>query len=291
MENLLTPAAVRQIAQEVFREQRQDLLKSLERQFRPLWAPQPMWPEWVETTLRELIAVQERTEQHIEELTEAQKRTEARVEELAEAQKRTEEQVRYLAERLDGVEQRLDGVEQRLDGVEQRLDGVEQRLDGVEQRLDGVEQRLDGMEHHLEDVDHQLGQIGNVLGLHTEVEAQDVLLYVLEQKGYHILQHPRSLDLDGEVDIAVSVQSPEGEQIWVLTEVKARARLKNLRRWAEQLSSERFAQRLAEQGVTRPYLPYLFGSRVYQIVEEEAQRLGIGILDPDGERVVPTVIR
>ncbi|HFD40091.1 MAG TPA: hypothetical protein ENJ31_09655, partial [Anaerolineae bacterium] len=111
MENLLTPAAVRQIAQEVFREQRQDLLKSLERQFRPLWAPQPMWPEWVETTLRELIAVQERTEQHIEELTEAQKRTEARVEELAEAQKRTEARVEELTEAQKRAEERLTRLE------------------------------------------------------------------------------------------------------------------------------------------------------------------------------------
>ena len=140
-------------------------------------------------------------------------------------------------------------------------------------------------------LDHRVGLIANALGVDTEVDAQEVLLYVLEQKGYQLLEPPRALDLDGEIDVAVPVETPEGERAWVLVEAKARAKLKGLRRWAERLTSPGFIQRLEDVGVTRPLLFYLFGLRVYQIVENEARKLGLGVLDPDGERVAPTLIR
>ncbi len=279
-----------------------------------------------EERVAELIEAQERTELRVEELAEAQKRTEERVEELAEAQKRTELRVEELAEaqkhaeerltRLEATvaelaeaqkhteeqiallvatqrkfEERLSRVEHRLDGVEDRLERVEHRLDGVERRLDGVEHRLDGVERRLGGVEHRLGVLDNALGVDTEVDAQDTVMYVLEQKGYRCLERPRALDLDGEVDIVLPAETPEGERVWVLVEAKARARLKELRRWHRRLHSPGFVRQLEEQGITPPFLFYLFGLRVYRIVENEAQNLGLGVLDPNGERVEPTLLR
>jgi len=122
-------------------------------------------------------------------------------------------------------------------------------------------------------------------------EAEEILTYILEQKGYRLLETPYALAVDGEVDVVARAETPDGEQVCVLVDVKARARLKELRRWSDRLRDTAFQQRLAETGVTRPFLPYFFGLRVYQIVDDEARRLGIGVLDPDGERVAPTLLR
>jgi len=200
----------------------------------------------------------------LRELAEAQKRTEQRVGELAQAQKRTEARFEELIEIQKDLEEKVGQVILVQWRMEERQDAIE----------------------------HQLGRIADVLGVvEAEVEAEETLVYVLEQKGYRLFRSPQALDLDGEIDVVVPAETPEGEQVWVLAEAKARARLKGLRRWAQRLASPGFVQRLEGQGVTRPYLFYLFGLRVYQLVEDEARKLGLGVLDPNGERVAPTLIR
>ncbi len=151
------------------------------------------------------------------------------------------------------------------------------RLQHVEERLDRVELRL--------------GRVEDLLGVDIEVDAQDILTYVLEQKGYRLLDVPRPWDLDGEIDMVVPVETPKGECHWVLVEAKSRARFKELRRWAQRLQSEGFIRQLEERGASRPYQFYLFGLRVYSLVVEEARRLGLGVLSPEGEEVAPVPIR
>ncbi len=364
---------VRRIVREAV--QQPDVIQALERRFRPLWVPQPTWPGWVETVLRELTEAQKRTEARLGELAEAQKRTEERVEELTEAQKRTEARVGELVEAQKRAEERLTRLEitvQELAEAQKRTEArveelaeaqkhIEERLTRLEitvqelteaqkraeerlTRLEITVQKLTEAQKHIEErltrleitvqelaeaqkrteerlirleitvqelaeqmaslaaahqrleervdgMNKRLGRLENLLGVDIEVDAQDIVTYVLEQKGYHLLDTPHPLDLDGEIDLAVPVETPDGDQVWVLLEAKARARFKELRRWAQRLHSEGFVRRLEERGVNRPYLFYLFGLRVYSIVEEEARRLGLGVLGPDGERVEPTPIQ
>jgi chromosome segregation ATPase len=224
----------------------------------------------LENALAELAQAQkytgervDRLEDVVAELAQAQKRTEDRVEELAQAQKRTEERVEELAQAQKRTEERVAELAQAQRRTEERVDSLDRRV----------------------------GLIGNVLGLEAEGEAEETLVYILEQKGYQLLETPYALAIDGiEIDIVVSAETPSGERVSVLVDVKARARLKELRRWSNRLQDAVFQAQLVDVGVAKPFLPYFFGLRVYQIVDQEANRLGIGVVDPNGERVEPTLM-
>jgi len=212
----------------------------------------------------------DRLENALAELAEAQKRTEKRVDrleialnELAEAQKRTEARVEELAEAQKRTEDHLAQLAINQQGILVRLDRLE----------------------------HQVGLIGNALGIEVEGEAGEIVAYVLEQQGYRLLEMPYALAINGEVDIVIKAETPDGESVSVLVEAKTRARLKELRRWHSRLQDQAFQQQLVDAGVKKPFLPYFFGLRVYQTVDTEARKLGIGVLDPDGERVAPELLR
>jgi len=283
---------VREIAHQVFREQaetlrkeiRQDELRSLERslnrQIEQTWQAIRSLTEQVAA----LTEAQKRAEERLEGVENRLERLEVTVAELAEAQKRAEE-------RLEGVENRLEGVENRLERLEvivAELAEAQKRTEEQVAQLAATQRRV---LERLDVLDHRVGLIGDVLGIEAEGEAEETLVYVLEQKGYRLLEAPCALSVDGEIDVVVRAETPDGEPVWVLVDVKARARLKELRRWSGRLRDPAFQQRLAEAGVVKPFLPYFFGLRVYQIVDDEAHRLGIGVLDPNGERVEPTLLR
>ena len=64
--------------------------------------------------VRDIAAIQKRTEVKVEELAEAQKRTEVKVEELAEVQKRTEAEIRQLAQAQKNTQQEVGGIANTL---------------------------------------------------------------------------------------------------------------------------------------------------------------------------------
>ncbi len=239
----------------------------------------PEMAAWVQTIVAPMIQEQmEATRQAIRKdelgrlertISEAQKRTDSRLDrleavvvELAEAQKRTEARVEELAEAQKRTEEQVAKLAATQLGMLERLYSL----------------------------DHRVGLISNVLGIEAEGEAEEILAYTLEQKGCRLLEAPYALAVDGEVDVVTRVETPDGEQVYVLVDVKARARLKELRRWSSRLNDPDFQQQLAVAGVTKPFLPYFFGLRVYQVVDDEARRLGIGVLDPNGERVTPALL-
>lgn len=192
----------------------------------------------------------------IHALTEAQTRTEKRVEELAQAQARTEERLT-------------------------RLEDVVEHLAEAQTRTEEAVARLS----------RHVGRLSNLIGADLEVDAEELLVYVLKQKGYRPLGPAHPIAVDGEVDVAVPVENPQGERLWALVEAKARVREKELRQWARRLKEADFLQRLAEARIERPYLPYIFGLRIYPQVIEVAQDMGIGVLDSRGERVVASPLR
>ena len=206
----------------------------------------------LEETVAKLAEAQRRTEQRLEELAEAQRRTEQRLEELAEAQRRTEQQLQELAE------------------AHYRLEEV------VTQLIRRVDQ-----------MSLQLGQLSNRLGLDLEVDAEEVLMSLLEERGIRPLREPFAIEVDGEMDVVVPVELPTGERPWIIVEVKGRLRRKELGEFLQRLQRPWVQERLQKEGIQKPYLPYAFGLRVYADVDRMAREAGIGILTFRGERIPP----
>ncbi len=313
----MTPELEKRI-REIVREAVQEYLASVQKATGERWPVhviQPTWPSWVETSLHQLTEAvhdladaQQRSEERltrlettVQELADAQQRSEERltrleatVQKLADAQQRSEERLARLeatVQELADAQQRSEERLTRLEATVQELADAQQRS---EERLTRLEVRIDEFSEQLTQMQKELRsdieRINNVLGLDAECEAQEVLLYVLGEKGYELLEMPTSLDIDGDVDVAACVTSPEGERYWVLVETKGRGRVKDLRRWSQRVRSEGFHEKLARFGVQPPYLCYFFGVRIYRPLVVEAQKLGIGVLDPDGERVPPVPI-
>ncbi|MGC8874484.1 MAG: hypothetical protein ACP5SI_08580 [Chloroflexia bacterium] len=139
----------------------------------------------------------------------------------------------------------------------------------------------------MRDLSKQVGQLADRLGLDLELDAQEVLRDVLERKGFRLAREPFAVIVDGEADVVAAVESPEGRRFWVLVEVKGRVRRREMGEWLERLGDASFRERLRQEGVEKPYLPYVFGLRLYGGVEEMARDSGVGLLDWRGERVAP----
>jgi len=289
MTTLEKEARVRELIQQIFQEQREELRREIREE--ELGALRQEIEVQISRVWEAIGALTER----VDALVTAQQRTEERLEQLAEAQQRTEERLEQLAEAQRGIEERMARLEEAQIRTEERLERLEatvQQLAEAQRRTtENLERLRQYTDERIKQLEQQLGHIVNILGVDVEADAQDTVVYILRQKGYRLLGPPYALALNGEVDVIARVETPEGKQVWVLVEAKTRARLRELRRWAEQLRDRDFLQRLAEAGIDKPYLPYLFGLRVYQIVDEEASKLGIGVLDPDGERVAPRLLQ
>lgn len=264
MPETIPTAQVEEIARQVFWEQietlRQDLLEEARAQVQ-----------------RSAEAQANRVWEAIHALTEAQTRTEKRVEELAQAQARTEERLT----RLEAAVERLAEAQARTEERLIRLEDVVEHLAEAQARTEEAVARLS----------RHVGHLSNLMGADLEVDAEELLVYVLKQKGYRPLGPAHPIAVDGEVDVAVPVENPQGERLWALVEAKARVREKELRQWARRLKEADFLQRLTEARIERPYLPYIFGLRIYPQVIEVAQDMGIGVLDSRGERVVASPLR
>jgi len=226
----------------------------------------------LEAAVQELAEAQRRTEQRVEELAEAQRRTEQRVEELAEAQRRTEQRVEELAEAQWRTEQRVE----ELAEAQRRSEEAQRRTD---ERVDVLAQKVD----HLS---VEVNNLRRTIGATVEEEAEDWVMVLLEQKGYQILEEPRQVRMDGEVDVAIPA-ARDGQALWAVVEAKTRLSRREIEDWANRMRSEGFRQRLAQHGVPGPYLVYIYGLRVDTACDAAARRFGIGLVTGRGERVPP----
>ena len=268
-----------------------------------------------EERIEALLEAQRRTEERLEALAEAQRRTEERlarleatVQELVEIVRRHEERLASVEERLASVEERLASVEERLARLEETVAKLAEAQRRTEQRLEELaeaqrrtEQQLQELaeaHYRLEEVvtqlirrvdqmSLQLGQLSNRLGLDLEVDAEEVLMSLLEERGIRPLREPFAIEVDGEMDVVVPVELPTGERPWIIVEVKGRLRRKELGEFLQRLQRPWVQERLQKEGIQKPYLPYAFGLRVYADVDRMAREAGIGILTFRGERIPP----
>ena len=166
---------------------------------------------------------------------------------------------------------------------------TEERVTRLEAAMERLEATVQSLADTVGQLARQVGHLSNLIGADLEVDAEEILTYTLKQKGYRPVGPAYPIELDGEVDVALPLESPQGERLWALVEAKTRVRQQEVEKWGRRLESQRFLRRLAEARIEKPYLAYIFGLRIYPEVIATAEEAGIGVLDFRGERAAAIV--
>ena len=251
--------------------------------------------------LTQVLEVQRRHSEAIERLTETQQRHSELIEQLIATQQRHSE----LIEQLIATQQRhseeiaeMRAVQQRHAEAILRLEETQQRLiqefealrQEVRAEIREVREELREVREEVKELRSEMGRMTQTLGLTMEEHAEDVLITVMERKGWRLIRGPNSLSLDGEIDLIAVFEDETGQQRTVLMEVKLRLSRREVEAWADRVRSEGFIQQLQEQGFAAPYHPYVFGFRIDVAADEMARRRRMGLMTSRGEIVEPEVI-
>ena len=111
---------------------------------------------------------------------------------------------------------------------------------------------------------------------------------MLPEKGYRLLGDPSPVDLGhDEVDSAVAFDDGSGARTAVV-EAKFRLRASHVQDFARRLATPGWAGAMAHAGFRPPWVPYVYGGRVYADALAAAKSAGIGVLGPGGERRAPS---
>ncbi len=244
--------------------------------------------------LTQVLEVQRRHSEAIERLTETQQRHSELIEQLIATQQRHSE----LIEQLIATQQRHSEEIAEMRAVQQRHTEAILHLEQVQQRLiqefDALRQEFHELRSEVrqavQELRSEMGRMTQALGLTVEEHAEDVLITVMERKGWRLIRGPNSLALDGELDVVAVFEDEAGQQRTVLMEVKLRLSRREVEAWADRVRSEGFIQQLQELGFAAPYHPYLFGFRIDVAADEMARRRQMGLMTSRGEIVEPEVI-
>jgi len=210
---------------------------------------------------------------------------------LAEAQRQTEERLERFEKATQANFARVwEAINSLNDRLEKFIQTTEANFARVWEAINSLAEAQRRTEEALMQLARQVGHLTSLVGGELEVDAEELLVYALKQRGYKLLGDPQPFLMDGEVDVVVPVETPDGTKAWALVEAKLRVRLRELKGWLTRLSDPDFRHQLASRGVTKPYLPYMYGLRIYPEVEEIAEKEGIGLLNPRGEKL-PARIR
>jgi hypothetical protein len=133
----------------------------------------------------------------------------------------------------------------------------------------------------------ELARFTTKLGLEIEEEASEILLWVMEQKGWQPVEGPYPLAMNGEVDVVAVFANEQGQRITVLMEVKLRLNRRTVDAWANRVRSEGFVRRLQRHGLTPPYWIYLFGFRIDRTAAKRAEQRQVGVMTARGEMFPP----
>lgn len=78
------------------------------------------------------------------------------------------------------------------------------------------------------ELSRHMGYLSNLIGADLEVDAEEILRYTMRQKGYRLLGPARPVEIDGDIDVALPVESPAGQRLWAVVEAKTRVREKEV---------------------------------------------------------------
>jgi len=247
----------------------------------------PQIVQKISITIQELAEAQKRTEESLNKLTtrvdgltaRVDKLSE-RVDELAEAQKRTEESLNKLTARVDKLSERVDELAEAQKRTEESLNKLTTRVDKLSERVDELAEAQ-------KKTSYQLARLENRIGVSTEEEAADTLRYVLEKKGYRVVNGPINLPLNGEIDVVYQITDPTGRMMTAVLEAKVRLSWRAVEAWAQRMRSSDFRSALQAAGLPAPYLVYAYGMRADPSAHQAAETFGIGLITGRGEEVAP----
>ncbi len=121
----------------------------------------------------------------------------------------------------------------------------------------------------------------------SEESCAAVLGAMAYRKGWTVLDNPGLIDIGkGEVDVRGRFDTPIGG-VAILAETKSRLRGSHVSKWASRVGGSAWREQFLYPGFEGQVLPYVYGTIIYDDAFIEAERLGIGVIGPGGERVAP----
>ncbi|PWH20380.1 MAG: hypothetical protein DDG59_00415, partial [Anaerolineae bacterium] len=133
----------------------------------------------------------------------------------------------------------------------------------------------------------ELGGLKALIGASLEEEATAVTETVMRQKGYRLLEEASTLRLNGEVDVILRIEDPQGRQITVVAEAKTRLSRRDVIAWAQRMRSAGWRKRLEKAGYPAPYWVYAYAIRADRSAKEAVREIGIGLIKGEGEVIAP----
>ncbi len=109
----------------------------------------------------------------------------------------------------------------------------------------------------------------------------------MRQKGYRLLGEASPLRWDGDVDVILPVEDPQGRRVTVVMVSKTRLSRRDVVSWAARMKSESWRKQLAEAGYAGPYLVYVYAIRADTSAREAVVKAGIGLMKGEGEVIAP----
>ncbi len=164
---------------------------------------------------------------------------------------------------------------------------TEERVEELAAAQKRTEEKVDRLEVGLQSLRSEVAGLAATIGSSLEEEAGSVLEYVMRHKGYRLLSEAQPLRWDGEVDVLLTVEDAQGQQLTVVAEAKARLSRRDVLAWASRMKSEGFRRQLAEMGYPGPYLVYVHAIRADSAAREAVVEMGIGLTKGDGEIIAP----
>ncbi|MHB8264279.1 MAG: hypothetical protein ACYDGY_11175, partial [Acidimicrobiales bacterium] len=189
-----------------------------------------------------------------------------------------------ISKRHEDTLTRLEKSVAELVAISKRHEDTLTRLEKAQERTDATVDRLVKAQ---ERTDRAIDRLAEGLGEISEVSCAAVLGAVAELKGWTLLDAPGPIDVGhGEVDVRARFSTPDGEVV-LLAEAKTRLRGKDLMKWASRVGEQAWRNMYMYPGFSGQVLPYAYGTLIYADAMTEAQRLGIGLIGPEGERIAP----
>ncbi len=109
----------------------------------------------------------------------------------------------------------------------------------------------------------------------------------MRRKGYRLLEEATTLRFNGDVDVALPVETAEGKRLLVVVESKARLSRRDVVAWHQRVQSSGWQQRMAAAGYPGPYLVYCYAIRADAGARDAVAEAGIGLMKSDGEVIAP----
>ncbi|MHB8262816.1 MAG: hypothetical protein ACYDGY_03575 [Acidimicrobiales bacterium] len=172
----------------------------------------------------------------------------------------------------------------KLTEAQRRTEVAQRRTDATVAELSRTVSELTEAQRRTEVAVNRLAEdIGEI----SEVSCAAVLQAVAEMKGWTTLDSPGPIDVGtGEVDVRAHFSTPEGEVV-ILAEAKSRLYGKNVSKWASRVGEPTWRNKFLYPGFDGQVLPCIYGTLIYADAIVEARRLGVGVIGPEGERLVP----